>query len=275
MTDETGRKIEIPQHPRRLVSLAPAITETLYALNAGGKIVGDTNYCDYPPEAARKPHVGALLDPSLERIVSLRPDLVLGSPEANRRETADQLARVGIPLYGVSDRNLDDVLKTIRDLGGLLDSPAEAAALASGLERRMRAVERRVAGQPRPRVLFVTWYQPLITIGPRSFVADVIRRAGGTSISDDLQGEWPRVSLEAVLKRNPDVILLPRSQSYTPSLDDLRRLSGWRDLRAVKEGRVYLVPDTIVRPSPRLVDALEAVAKELHPGEPTAHEGLR
>ena len=267
VTDEVGRSVQVPEHPSRIISLAPSITETLYALGLGDKIVGDTDYCDFPAEAAKKPHIGSVQNPNLERIVSLEPDLALGSAEANRRELIDQLARVGIPLYGVSDHNLDDVLKSIRDLGKLLDAQKEAEALDSSLELRLRAVAERVKGQPKPRVLFMTWYQPLITIGPQSFVADLIRRAGAVSISDDLSGEWPRLSLEAVLARRPDVILLPRSQSYSPSLDDFRRLAGWRDLPAVRDGRVYWVPDTIVRPSPRLVDALEEVARVLHPAQ--------
>jgi ABC-type Fe3+-hydroxamate transport system substrate-binding protein len=265
VTDETGRQVTVPQHPQRVISLAPSITETLYALGQDGKLIADTDYCDYPAAATQKPHVGAVLNPSIEKIVALKPDLVLGIAEANRRETADQLERLGIPLHGLTDKSLDDVLKSVRDLGGLLDCPIQAGGLASGLERRVQAVERRVGGQPRPRVLFVTWYQPLITVGANSFVADVVRRAGGASISDDLPGEWPRVSIEAVLARNPDVVLLPNSHTYTPSLDDFRHLPGWRDLPAVKGGRVYSIADTIVRPSPRLVDSLEEVARILHP----------
>jgi iron complex transport system substrate-binding protein len=265
--DETGRKVVVPEHPQRIISLAPSITETLYALGQDHKIAGDTEYCDYPPAAASKPHIGAVLNPSIEKIVALKPDLVIGAAEANRRETADQLARVGIPVYGLTDKSLDDVLKSIRDLGGLLDCQAQASALASSLELRVQAVERRVAGLPRPRVLFVTWYQPLITVGPGSFVADVIRRAGGVSISNDLAGEWPRVSLEAVLERNPEIILLPKSQAYTPSLEDLKNLAGWRDLSAVKAGHVYQIADTIIRPCPRLVGSLEEVAGILHPDQ--------
>jgi len=265
VVDETGRQVMVPEHPQRFVSLAPSITETLYALGQQDKLVADTDYCDYPAAATQKPHIGAVLNPSIERIVALKPDLVIGSAEANRRETADQLAHLGIPLYGVSDKSVDDVLKSIRDLGALLNSETRANALTSSLEDRVQAVEHRVAGLPRPRVLFVTWYQPLITIGAHNFVADVIRRAGGQSISDDSPGEWPRLSLEAVLARHPEVILLPQSHTYTPSLDDLKRLPGWRDLAAVKSGRVYFISDTIVRPCPRLVDSLEEVAAILHP----------
>lgn len=272
VTDETGRTVDVPDHPERLVSLAPSITETLYALGLGGEIVGDTDYCDYPPEALRKPHVGAVLNPSVEKIVALKPDLVIGSAEANRRETAEQLARLGIPLYGLSDHAMTDVLKSIRDLGALLGCPGQAGVLATALEQRIETVERRVAAAPKPRVLFVTWYEPLITVGKQNFIADVIRRAGGTSIAGDLSGEWPRMSLEAVLDRDPDVILVPQSQSFSPTLDKFRQLPGWRSLAAVKGGRVYRVPDTIIHPSPRLVDALEAVAQLLHPDASPAAE---
>ena len=268
--DETGRRITVPERPEHLVSLAPSITETLYALGLGGEIVGDTDYCDYPPEAARKPHVGAVLNPSLEKIVALKPDLVIGSAEANRRETAAQVSKLGIPLYGLSDRTMMDVLKSIRDLGQLLACPDRAAALATALDERIATVEKRVSAAPKPRVLFVTWYEPLITVGRDNFIADVIRRAGGVPITDDLSGEWPRLGLEAVLARHPDVILVPQSQSFSPTLDKFRALPGWRSLAAVKAGRVYWVPDTIIHPSPRLVDALEAVARVLHPDAFTA-----
>jgi cobalamin transport system substrate-binding protein len=272
ITDETGRKIDVPDSPKRLVSLAPSVTETLYALGLGGRIVGDTDYCDYPSEAAQKPHVGAVLDPSVEKIVALKPDLVIGSAEANRREIAEQLAKLGIPLYGLSDHTMADVLKSIRDLGALLGCPGQAGALATALEQRIETVERRVAAAPKPRVLFVTWYEPLITVGRQNFIADVIRRAGGASIAEDLSGEWPRLSLEAVLERDPDVILVPQSQSFSPTLDKFRQLPGWRSLAAVNGGRVYRVPDTIIHPSPRLVDALEAVAQLLHPDASPAAE---
>src|SRR5690242_18818877 len=129
ITDETGRHVDVPSHPDRLVSLAPSITETLYALGLGDRLVGDTDYCDYPPEAKQKPHVGAVLNPSVEKIVALKPDLVLGTPEANRRETADQLDRLGIPVYGLAAHSVDDTLRSIEDLGQVLDRGTEARTL--------------------------------------------------------------------------------------------------------------------------------------------------
>jgi len=265
VTDQTGRQVNVPEHPERLVSLAPSITETLYALGLGDRLVGDTDYCEYPPEAKLKPHVGPILNPSLEKIVTLKPDLVLGSPEANRIETADRLARLGIPLYGVTARGVEETLHSIEDLGRVLGKAPEAEQLVEGLRRRIAAVEQGTAGRGRPRVLFVVWYRPLTTAGAHTFITDVIHRAGGVSISEDLPGEWPRLSLEEALRRDPDVILLPRAESFSPELEELRHLPGWRDLRAVKNRRMYFISDRIVRPSPRLVDALEEVARVLHP----------
>jgi iron complex transport system substrate-binding protein len=263
--DQTGRRVNVPEHPVRLVSLAPSITETLYALGLGDHVVGDTDYCEYPAEAKLKPHVGPILNPSLEKIVELKPDLVLGSPEANRIETADRLARLGIPLYGVTARSVEETLHSVEDLGWLLNREAAARSLLEGLRRRIVAVEEGVAGRGQPKVLFVVWYRPLTTAGAHTFITDVIHRAGGVSISEDLPGEWPRLSLEEALRRDPDVILLPRAESFSPELEELRHLPGWRDLRAVKNRRMYFISDTIIRPSPRLVDALEEVARVLHP----------
>ena len=265
VTDQTGRRVEIPDHPTRIVSLGPAITETLFALGLGDRVVGVTDSCEYPPEAKLKPSVGSTLNPSIERILVLKPDLVLGTPQANRRETADQLARLGIPLYGVTANTVEGMLASTADLGRVLGHEAEAEKVVSQLQARIDAISRRAAGRKRPRVLFVVWFRPLMTAGGHTFLSDVIRRAGGDPVGADLEGEWPKLSVEEVLRLQPDVILFPQTQSFAPKLDALRSLAGWRDLRAVKEGRVYFISDTIVRASPRLVDALEEMARILHP----------
>ena len=265
VTDETGRRVNIPDKPQRLVSLAPSITEMVYALGLGGRLVGDTDYCDYPPEAENKPHVGAVANPSLERIVALNPDLVLGTAEGNRRETADQLERLGIPLYGLRADTVEETFQSIDDLGAVLGCQAAARQLVERLRTRVQSVEQKVRGRPRPKVLFVVWTHPLITAGHKTFIADLIRRAGGVSITDDIQTDWPRLSLEEVLRRDPDILLFPKAEGFTPRLDEFSRLPGWKDLRAVKERRLYFVPEAIMRPCPRLVDALEEVAAILHP----------
>jgi iron complex transport system substrate-binding protein len=266
--DQTGRMVNVPENPHRLVSLAPNITEIVYALGLGDELVGDTENCDFPPEATSKPHVGTMVNPSLERIVALKPDLALGTPEANRRETADQLERLGIPLYGVTARTLQGTLASIEDLGKVLGRQAEARRLVSQMQTRIDRVENRIKGQPEPKVLFVVWYRPLITVGPHTFIADVIRAAGGIPIGENLQGEWPRLTLEELLPLSPDVILFPKAESFSPSLEEFRGLSGWKDLRAVKDGRMFFVSETVMRVGPRLVDALEELANIIHPRQP-------
>jgi iron complex transport system substrate-binding protein len=266
--DQTGRNVNIPNKPHRLVSLAPNITEIVYALGLGDELVGDTDYCDFPPEAKNKPHVGTMVNPSLERIVALKPDLALGTPEANRRETADQLERLGIPLYGVTASTLAGTLASIEDLGRILGRAAQAENLVGEMQARIDRVEKRIEGQPKPKVLFVVWYRPLITVGPNTFIADVIRAAGGIPIGENLKGEWPRLTLEELLPQNPSVILLPKTESFSPSTEEFQSLPGWKDLRAVKEGRMFFVSETILRPGPRLVEALEELAGVLHPRRP-------
>ena len=263
--DQTGRMVNVPENPHRLVSLAPNITEIVYALGLGDELVGDTDNCDFPPQAMSKPHVGTMVNPSLERIVALKPDLALGTPEANRRETADQLERLGIPVYGATASTLEGTLASIEDLGKVLGRAAESSRLVAQMQARIDRIENRIKGQPQPKVLFVVWYRPLITIGPHTFIADVIRAAGGVPIGADLKGEWPRLTLEELLPLDPDVIIFPKTESFSPSLKEFRDLPGWKDLRAVKDGRMFFVSETIERSGPRLVDALEELADILHP----------
>jgi iron complex transport system substrate-binding protein len=206
-----------------------------------------------------------MLNPNLEKIVALKPDLVLGTDEANRRETADQLERLGIPLYGVTAHTVEGTIQSLEDLGRVLEWEQPTQKLVVSLRARVAAVDKQVQGQSRPKVLFVVWYRPLITAGSQTFISNVIQRAGGDSISDDLKGEWPHMGLEEVLKRAPDVILFPQTDAFAPSLAEFQKLPGWRDLAAVKNHRLYFVAETIMRPSPRLIDALEEVARILHP----------
>jgi len=265
VTDQTGRRVNLPDHPHRLVSIAPSITETLYELGLGDRLVGDTDYCDYPPQARALPHVGAMLNPNLEKIVALKPDLVLGTDEANRRETADQLERLGIPLYGVTAHTVEGTIQSVEDLGRVLDWEQPTQKLVASLRVRVEGIEKQVQGQSRPKVLFVVWYRPLITAGSQTFISNVIQRAGGVSISDDLNSEWPHMGLEEVLNRAPDVILFPQTDAFAPGIDEFQKLPGWRDLAAVRNHHLYFIAETIMRPSPRLIEALEELANILHP----------
>jgi iron complex transport system substrate-binding protein len=266
LKDQTGRTVNVPDHPQRLISLAPSVTETLFALGLSDRLVGDTDYCDFPPQAKNLPHVGGTQNPSLEAIVALKPDLVIGTDEANRRETVAQLERLGIPLYGVTAHTVEGTIASIEDLGQALGWGPATQRLVASLRARTAAVDQQVLGKPRIKVLFVVQYRPLISAGKQTFISDVIRRAGGISISDDMGSEWPRMGLESVLSRAPDVILVPKTQAFAPELDEFQKMPGWRDLAATKNHRIYFVSESIMHPSPRLIDGLEEVANILHPG---------
>ncbi|HEV2387529.1 MAG TPA: cobalamin-binding protein [Candidatus Acidoferrales bacterium] len=266
VTDEIGRRVVVPAEIRRVVSLAPNVTETLYALGVEAKIAGITDFTDLPAGAAPKPSVGEPLEPSLERIAALRPDLVFVAGTINRRETMESLSRLGIPVYATDPHTARETLASIRDIAAVLGVADAGEELAARLEARLDAVRARLAGVAPKRVLFVVWEDPLITTGPGTFIADALRWAGAVSVVNVAE-DWPRISLEEVVRQQPDdVILTATHTGASPEFArTLEKRPGWRDLDAVREGRVLVVSDAINRPSPALVDVIEQLARELHP----------
>lgn len=264
VVDETGRRVVVPVRVERIVSLAPSLTETLYALGVESRLVGVTDWCNYPPAAKAKPSVGQVINPSLEKIVALKPDLVLGTTAGNRRATVTAIERLGIPLYGFNPRSLEDVLLAIPTLADLLTVPEAGAELEAKLRRRLEAVAARIAARPRPRVLFVLWLEPLMSIGRYTFVHDVLVQAGAESVAERPE-DWPRLSLEAVLQQNPDYLILAHSPAVERRLAALRADPVWSQLRALREDRVIVLDDAVLRPGPRIVDAIEQLAHVLHP----------
>jgi iron complex transport system substrate-binding protein len=209
VTDELNRSVAIIQNPQRIISLAPNITEMLFALGLGERVVAVTSYCDFPPEAKTKEKIGDTLQPNLERIIALRPDLVVVSTASQVERLTRQLDQLGIPVYATNPRTVRDVLRSIRHLGEATGVVTQAQALATALEERIHRVEVRVADQPKPRVLFVLQLGPLITVGRDTFINDLITLAGGESISGDQSTEYPQFSLETAMARAPEVIIAP------------------------------------------------------------------
>jgi iron complex transport system substrate-binding protein len=265
VTDETGRKVTVPAEVRRIVSIAPSITETLYALGAGERLAGDTDYCDDPPEAKTKPHVGAPLNPSLEAILALKPDLVIATA-INRRETVLALERLGIPVYGTDPRSVEGTVDSIEALGELIGAGREGKMLVTQLRARLEELRRRLAGRPPKRVLFVVWEDPLISTGPHTFLADALRRAGAESVVETTQ-DWPKLSLEEAVRLQPEALVFASAGggAGTDDFDGLRERPGWRELDAVKQGRIAVVSDALNRPAPGIVAAIEQLARQLHP----------
>jgi iron complex transport system substrate-binding protein len=263
--DQTGRTLTLPAPPRRIVSLVPSVTEVLYAIGAESLLVGVTDFCDYPPEAKRKPHVGGMLSPNLETLVTLKPDLIVATRSGNTEETFDQLKRLGIPVYLVDPATVSDVLRLVSDLGELTGHRDGAAAVDEDIRRRIGAVRDRVAGRPLPRVLYVLWPEPLIVPGKGALISELIAIAGGASVTADQGQGYPRMSLEAAVGRAPEVIILAShgSKGGPAARQQWERLES---MPAIKSGRLYMADgDLMHRYGPRFLVGLESLARLIHP----------
>ena len=237
---------QAPDVPQRIVSLVPSVTETLFAIGAGPQVVAVSSYDREPPEVSRLPRVGALIDPDVERILSLRPDLVV--IYASQADLREQMRRAGIRTWPYMHAGLADVTRTIRELGGVAGHPTEAEALATSVERRLAEVRAAAAGRPRPKVLLVFGREPLAlrniyASGGVGFLHDLVETAGGTNVFGDVQRESVQATTELILARAPDVIVELRAEG----LGDASRREGERDVwsrlaavPAVRSGRILL-----------------------------------
>jgi len=267
VTDDTGRSVLVPRPVRRIVSLAPNLTETLFALNLGDRVVGVTDYCDYPPEAATREHVGGTDSPNLEKIVQLQPDLVLATRSGgNRLATVQSLDTLAIPVFTTDPHSVDDVVASVQRIGEIAGAPEQGRAVADGLRRRLSAVAERTAGASAVPVLLVVWPDPLITVGRNTFIADALRRAGAENVIQTAQ-DWPHASLEEVARRQPRYLIFAsdHSEASNRQIAELSRRTGWRNLDAVRGARMVVLSESIARPAPRLVDQIEQLARMLHP----------
>jgi iron complex transport system substrate-binding protein len=264
--DETGRRVTVQGEVKHIVTLAPDLTETIYALGLDERLAGDTTACDTPAAAREKPHVGGPVSPNLEAIVALHPDLVLATTTINRRETVDALRRLGIAVYTSDPHTVRGTLDSIARMAEITGAGAEGTALVARLQARLDALQARLGDLPLVHVLFVVWEEPLITIGQNTFIADALRWAGGESVIQSDQN-WPRVGLEEVVRLQPEYIVLTGDHLQAEGAEgtDFRTRAGWRELRAVEMGHVAVIGDGVDRPSPGLIDAIEQLAHVLHP----------
>lgn len=263
LTDEMGRKVVVPDHPHRVICLMPSVTDTVFALGAGDDVVGVSDYTKYPAAALTKPSVGDLIKPSIETILSLHPDLVIGFQPKGPMDVTEQLERAGIPIFLVSPRGIAGIMHSVETIGQALNRSQPAAALIDTLQGRVDAVKARTKGLPAPRVFMPVWYDPITTIGKSAFITEIIAAAGGRSVTDDLTEDWPTISMEVALDRAPDALLLVRGGKTTMQVLESR--PGWSSMKAIQENRAYYVDDRINFPSPVAIDALEDLAKQFHP----------
>jgi iron complex transport system substrate-binding protein len=264
--DGYGRFVRLPVNPSRIISLAPSLTETVYALGVQDRLVGDTDYCDYPPDAQKKPKVGGVINPNLERIAALHPDLVLLTKEGNLLETVRALDTLGIPTYATDAHTIDQIISSTQRLADVLNVSEDGKALAAGLQQRLNALQTKLGGVPPKRVLFVVWPEPLMSVGKNTFIADALRRAGAVSIVESNQ-DWPQVSLEEVARLQPEDLIFAPSHSGASGneIDAVANRPGWEILDAVRNRRFAVASDAIVRPAPRIVSVIEDLARQLHP----------
>jgi len=258
--DDLGRLVAINGTPQRIISLAPSNTEILFALGLGNKVVGVTDWCDFPPEALEKETVGGYDTPDIEKIVALTPDLILVA-YGTTMDVINNLVGLGLTVFGIKSTDLADVLSDIRRVGEITDKELEAYALTSEMESRIEAVTNQTEElEQRPRVFYIVWHDPLWTAGSETFIHELIEKGGGVNICQNITG-YTTISIEEVVARNPEVIITSE-WSFEWALNE----TSLNSTDARQNGRIYQGDDDLVqRPGPRLVDGLEWFAHYIHP----------
>lgn len=264
--DQAGRRLSVPDNPARIVSLAPSITEIVFALGEGDRLKGVTDHCDFPAQARTLPRVGSYVHLDLERIVALKPDLCLAIRDGNPKSVVESLDELGIPVYVVDPRNLATAVATVLELGGLLGAKDRAQSLANDMRARIQRVQTRAAGSDRrPRVFFQIGMAPIVSAGANTLIHELITAAGGQNLADG-PAAYPRFGKEQILALRPEVIVI----SSMNGEEDLDRVKNeWKQyesLPAVQNGRIFVVDANLFdRPTPRIVEGLEKLAAIIHP----------
>jgi len=266
--DASGKLITVPTHVSRIVSLAPNLTEILCGIGLGEKLVGVSSYSDYPAAVKKLPKVGGFASLNVEVIVSLRPDIAVGTMDGNSETDVAKLRSLGIPVFCVFPKNMKGLMQSIDQLGRLFRREAEAKKLVSNIElvvkRVKRKAERLTRGRGRPRVLIALDIKPVVSATAQTFIGELIEIAGGVNVVGAYGIRYPRLGLETIVASAPDVILVTGHGSRKELLKDLRSWARWREIPAVKNGRVYLLdPDITTRPGPRVAGALMTIQRKL------------
>jgi len=264
--DQLERQITMPDNPQRLISLAPSITEIIYALEQENRLKGVTRYSDFPAAATKLPKIGSYVRLDLERIVALNPDLCIAIKDGNPRETIDRLDSLKIPVYVVNPRNLKTVLETIIEIGNILNADEKAENLLTNLRNRIQRAQSLITQDTyRPGVFFQIGISPIVSVGSDTFLHELIVLAGGKNLADG-KTPYPRFSREQVLALAPEIFIvtsMARQAVFEQVKAEWRR---WPSMPAVRNERIFLVDSNLFdRPSPRLVDGLELLIKLIHP----------
>jgi iron complex transport system substrate-binding protein len=267
VTDSLGRKVSLDKPALRVVSLSPSATEILFALGAADAVMGVTDYCNFPPEAVAKPKVGGFSGKtiSIEQIVSMRPDLVIVAGGMHEK-VMGMLSTVGITSFAAEPTTITEIYANIRAIGLLIGKDANAEKVVLAMKTKIETVGAKVSSGKKPKVFWELWDDPLMSAGGPTFINEAIRLAGGTNVFADMKEQWPMVSLEEILIRNPEWIVSGDDHGDRMNAEQLKKRNGWTNVAAVKNNRIALVEaDEINRSGPRFANAVEALARVFHP----------
>ena len=262
LEDDIGRKLALAAPAQRIVSLAPHVTEMLFAAGAGGRVVGAVDYSDYPEAAQRITRVGGYTRIDLEAVAALRPDLVIGWQSGNREGDLARLRALGIPVYLSEPRNLEDVARNLERLGRLAGSEPTAQAAASAFRARRDHLAATYSARPKVRVFYQIWERPLMTVNDRHLIADVIRLCGGSNVFGEVAHLTPTIGVEAVLAANPEVIVASGMGEARP--DWLDQWSRWPQLEAARRDNLFFIPPELIqRHTPRILDGAQHLCGQI------------
>ena len=266
IVDQTGEKIDLPAAPQRVVALAPSLTEMIFSLQAEGKLVGVTSYSNFPEAAKKLPRVGSYVQLDLEKIIDLQPDLCIAIKDGNPLRTIDAVKALGIPVFAIDPRNIEQITEAFLLLGDLLGASQKAKELVAEMEHRLALVKKRVADSgTRPRVFFQIADAPIISAGKDSYIDKLINLAGGINLAGNMT-EYPRFSWENIMQLQPEIVIIS-SMTGGQSPEALQASwQRWSEIPAVRNNQLYVVnADLFNRPTVRLIDGLEMLTEILHP----------
>ncbi|MBM7581611.1 iron complex transport system substrate-binding protein [Caldicoprobacter guelmensis] len=263
-TDFLGREVTVEKEPQRIVSLAPSITELIYALGAGDKVVGVTSFDNYPPEVQNVPKVGDFNAPNVEAIIAQKPDIILASSLSGKDKMESLQQSTGIPVAVLEAKNIQQIYESIELISKLTGTQDKGQQVIKEMQDKIHEISSKTKDLPKVKVFYLLDINGNWTAGKGSFIDELITLAGGENIAADAGAEWVQYSLEELVKKNPDVIIM---SAYAGKIDDVKNAQGYKDTNAVKNGKVYMISndDIVSRASNRIVLGLEEIAKILHP----------
>lgn len=260
-TDFFGQQIEIKEAPQRILSLSPAVTEILFALGLDQEIVGTTDYCNYPEAALSKPKVGGFTNPNMEIIVQAEPDLILLASGV-QTEYIEAFKKYGLTTFALDAQTIDQVIENILLVGDITLRQDEAKIITDDMLSRINFVKEKTQGLEKPLVFFEVWDDPLLSAGPETFIADILEIASAENFAADAKTDYPQISLELLLERDPDYYMAIDHKNNLPAGER----PGFKNLQAMKKGNYFRIEDDLVtKPGPRIILGLEEIAKNIHP----------